>query len=84
MITQKVDHPWTESQDRQVQKILAIVRGVLAKPDLGADDDVMDHGGTSLSVVRILTESEQALGLTVDPRELNGTVTAHNLVQAAH
>ena len=29
------------------------------QPPLGADDEVMDHGGTSLSVVRILAEAQQ-------------------------
>lgn len=69
--------------DDRVGDILHIVRTVLAKPDLNADDEVMDHGGTSLSVVRILAETRRALHLTINPRDLNGSVTARRLAQAA-
>jgi len=67
----------------QVDEILTIVRDVLAKPTLGADDEVMDHGGTSLSVVRILAETRRTLNLDIDLRDLHGTVTARSLARAA-
>ena len=66
----------------RVDEILAIVRVVLDKPTLTADDEVMDHGGTSLSVVRILAETRRALDLNINPRDLNGTVTARSLARA--
>lgn len=69
--------------DDRVGQVLHIVRTVLAKPDLDADDEVMDHGGTSLSVVRILAEARQTLHLTINPRDLNGSVTARGLARAA-
>lgn len=71
------------SLDERVDQILAVVRTVLDKPGLTADDEVMDHGGTSLSVVRILTETSRALQLNVNPRDLNGEVTARSLARAA-
>jgi acyl carrier protein len=67
-----------------VDQLLDVVRKVLDKPDLRADDDVMDHGGTSLSVVRILAEVRNTLGLSVNPRDLNGVVSARSLAAAAH
>ena len=73
----------SSSLDERVDQILAIVREVLAKPGLTADDEVMDHGGTSLSVVRILTETSRALQLNINPRDLNGEVTARSLAHAA-
>jgi hypothetical protein len=72
----------TLDRDRLGQ-VLHIVRTVLARPDLSADDDVMDHGGTSLSVVRILAETSKSLHLTINPRDLNGSVTARSLAEAA-
>jgi len=69
--------------DERVDQILVIVREVLSKPDLTADDEVMDHGGTSLSVLRILTETKRALNLNVNPRDLGGAVTARSLARAA-
>jgi hypothetical protein len=69
--------------DDRVGQVLGIVRTILANPDLGADDEVMDHGGTSLSVVRILAETRQSLQLTINPRDLKGSVTARSLAQAA-
>jgi hypothetical protein len=80
---QTVDNPVSGSEDQRVDQILAIVREVLAKPHLTADDEVMDHGGTSLSILRILTETRQTLHLNVNPRDLNGSVTARSLARAA-
>ncbi len=64
--------------------LLSIVRDVLSSPDLGVDDEVMDHGGTSLSLVRILTGAQRDLSLTINPLELAGVVTARSLARAAH
>jgi acyl carrier protein len=69
--------------DNRVGQVLDIIRKILSKPDLGADDEVMEHGGTSLSLVRILAETRNALQLTINPRDLNGTVTARSLAEAA-
>ncbi|WP_176710466.1 acyl carrier protein [Micromonospora sediminicola] len=71
------------SEAELVDRVLAIVREVLSRPDLGPDDEVMDFGGTSLSILRILAETKRVLDLNVNPRDLNGAVTAHNLVRAA-
>jgi acyl carrier protein len=72
-----------EGREAPVDDVLAIVREVLDRPDLTADDDVIDHGGTSLSIVRILAEIRRALELNVNPRDLGGTVTARSLAKAA-
>jgi hypothetical protein len=71
------------SENGVVDQVLVIVRDILAKPHLTADDEVMDHGGTSLSVVRILTETQTKLQLTINPRDLDGAVTARSLARAA-
>jgi hypothetical protein len=62
--------------------LLEIVRGVLGRPGLGPDDDVLDHGGTSLSVVRILAAARADLGIDIDPRDLGGVVSARSLAGA--
>lgn len=69
--------------DERIDQILAIVREVLANPNLNAADEVMEHGATSLAIVRILTETSNRLDLTINPRDLNGVVTAVNLAQVA-
>lgn len=72
-----------ESVEMRVGQVLAIVREVLSSSDMAADDEVMDHGGTSLSIVRILAMASKNLGLNINPRDLNGVVTARNLALAA-
>jgi acyl carrier protein len=72
-----------ESVDVRVGQVLAIVREVLSSNDIAADDEVMDHGGTSLSIVRILVMASRDLGLNINPRDLNGVVTARSLALAA-
>ncbi len=69
--------------DGLVDHVLVIVRDILAKPQLSPDDDVMDNGGTSLSLVRILTETQKQVAVTINPRDLDGTVTARTLAQVA-
>jgi acyl carrier protein len=71
------------SDNGLVDQVLVIVRDILAKPHLTADDEVMDHGGTSLSVVRILMETQKKLELSINPRDLHGAVTARSLARAA-
>ncbi len=71
------------TEEELVEQILAIVREILGRPHITADDDVMDHGGTSLSIVRILAETSRTLGLDVNPRDLGGSVTARALAKAA-
>jgi hypothetical protein len=68
----------------KIDEVLAIMREILAEPGLTADDDVMNHGGTSLSIVRILAETRRALDLNINPRDLDGAVTARSLARAAH
>jgi hypothetical protein len=70
------------TKEEPVEQILAVVRGVLGRPEVTADDDVFDHGGISLSVVRILAQTK-ALGLRISPRDLAGSVTARALADAA-
>ncbi len=83
MSNRSTDAPATVSAVDRVDEVLAIVREVLAQPKLTADDEVMDHGGTSLSVARILAETVRALNLNINPRDLNGNVTARSLALAA-
>lgn len=71
------------TKEEPVEQILAIVREVLARPEVTADDDVFDHGGTSLAVVRVLAEASRTLGLRINPRDLAGSVTARTLADAA-
>jgi acyl carrier protein len=81
-VNSSVDHVRTEEE--LVEQILDIVREVLDRPHVTVDDDVMDHGGTSLSIVRILAQISRTLGLDVNPRDLGGSVTARALAKAAH
>ena len=64
-------------------RILDIAQAILDTSDLGPDDELADHGATSLSLVRILATIHQTLGADVDPRDLTGRFTAHNLAVAA-
>jgi acyl carrier protein len=59
--------------------ILGLVREVLNKPTLGADQDVFDHGATSLSFVRILALVNERYGVMVPVAELAGSATARAL-----
>lgn len=65
-------------------RIVDISHTVLGTSGIGADDDLADHGATSLSLVRILATLHQTLGVDVDPRELGGRFTARNLAVAAY
>jgi acyl carrier protein len=71
------------TDEERVDRILAIARDVLSTPDVTADDELADHGGTSLSIIRIVAEASRALDLDIDPRELGGTVTVRNLARVA-
>lgn len=64
-------------------RILDIAHAILDTSGIRADDDLIDHGATSLSLVRILATIHQTLGADVDPRDLSGRFTAHNLAVAA-
>ena len=59
--------------------ILGIVREVLGRPRLGPDDDLFDHGATSLSFVRVLAQIRQQLGVMVHAAALRGEATPRNL-----
>jgi acyl carrier protein len=65
------------------EAILAIAREILSAPGITADAALADHGGTSLSIVRIIAEASRALGLDINPRDLDGTVTVRNLARVA-
>jgi hypothetical protein len=67
----------------QVDAILSIAREVLARPGLTADDKLADHGGTSLSIVRIIALASRALGLDVNPRDLDAAITVRGMARAA-
>ena len=69
------------SGEERVDWILAIVREVLSEPGITADDDLADHGGTSLSIVRIVALTSRTLDLDINPRDLEGTVTVRNLAR---
>lgn len=66
-----------------MDRILAVAREVLSKPEITADDELADHGGTSLSIVRIVAVASRALDVDIDPRALDGTVTVRNLARVA-
>jgi len=59
--------------------VLTTVREVLGKPALGLDDDLFDHGGTSLSFVRVLAELHRHFGVMVHAAALGGVATPQNL-----
>jgi len=61
------------------ETVLEIVRSVLGKPALGPEDDLFDHGATSLSFVRVLAQIKQECQVMLRAAELDGEVTAHNL-----
>lgn len=61
------------------EEILGIVREVLGRDDIGPDDDVFDHGATSLSFVRILARINQRCGVMVHAASLGGVATARNM-----
>jgi acyl carrier protein len=82
-IQSAIRNPGGAKEDGRVDQVLAIVRDILANRTMTADDDVMEHGGTSLSIVRILAAASQALNLSINPRDLNGVVTARSLASAA-
>jgi len=67
----------------RVDRILAIAREVLSEPDITADAELADHGGTSLSIVRIVAVASRTIGLDINPRDLDGTVTVRNLARVA-
>jgi acyl carrier protein len=69
--------------EERVGRILAIVREVLSEPVITSDDELADHGGTSLAIVRIIAMASRALGLDIQPRDLDGTVTARNMARVA-
>lgn len=83
MSSPSLDDAVSTADEERVDQVLAIVREVLSKPDITADDEVTDHGGTSLAIVRILSQTSRVLGLNINPRDLNGSVTARSLVKAA-
>lgn len=71
------------SDEARVDRILAIAREVLSKRDIAADDELADHGGTSLSLVRIVAMTSRILNLDINPRDLDGMVTVRNLARVA-
>lgn len=58
--------------------ILEIVREVLGRP-LGLDDDMFDHGATSLAFVRVLARINDEFGVMVDVADLDGVTSARSL-----
>lgn len=69
-----------------VEKTLNIVRAVGGVPDLGPDDDIYDVGGiASINAALLLTDLEEAYGVTLEddqfmaartPRDLHQLVTS--------
>jgi acyl carrier protein len=69
--------------------VLGVAREILARPALGPDDDLFDHGATSLSFVRILAEMNRRYGVVIAPAELTdvtarGIATHVTTVAAGH
>ncbi|MFC6083641.1 acyl carrier protein [Sphaerisporangium aureirubrum] len=83
MSTPSADGTANGSGAERLDRILAVTREVLRSPGVAADDDLADHGGTSLSVVRIVAVANRTLHLDINPRELGGTVTARDLARVA-
>ena len=71
------------SDEQRIGRILAIARNVLSDPDIAADDELADHGGTSLSIIRIVAEASRTLDLDINPRDLGDAVTVRNLARVA-
>lgn len=67
----------------RVDRILAIAREILSRPHITADDELTEHGGTSLSIVRIVAVASCTLDLDIDPRDLAGTITVRKLARVA-
>jgi hypothetical protein len=67
----------------RVGQVLAIAREVLSEPGITADADLADHGGTSLSIVRIIAMASHTLNVDINLRDLDGTVTVRNLARIA-
>jgi hypothetical protein len=59
--------------------LLDIARKILSSNAIALDDDLGEHGVTSLAMVRILAEAARTLHLDIDPRALDGPVTVRNL-----
>jgi hypothetical protein len=59
--------------------ILQIVHQVLGRSGIGLDDDLFDHGATSLSFVRVLAQINAQLHVMVHVAALGGAATARNL-----
>lgn len=71
------------TDEERVDRILDIARDVLSTPDIAADDELAGHGGTSLSIIRIVAVASRTLDLDINPRDLGGTVTVRNLARVA-
>ncbi|MEV6118588.1 acyl carrier protein [Streptomyces sp. NPDC052109] len=65
------------------ETVLEIVREVLGRPHIGLDDDLFDHGGTSLSFVRVLAGIKEKLHVTVRAADLAGVATPRRLTARA-
>jgi acyl carrier protein len=61
------------------ETVLKIVRDVLGKSAVGPEDDLFDHGATSLSFVRVLAQIKQEYQVMLRAANLDGEVTARNL-----
>ncbi|MEU3825483.1 hypothetical protein GT045_27770 [Streptomyces sp. SID486] len=65
------------------ETVMEIVREVLGRPRIGLDDDLFDHGGTSLSFVRVLAGIKEKLHVTVRAGDLGGVATPRRLAELA-
>jgi hypothetical protein len=81
--TPSLDGTANGSGEERLDRILAVTREVLRRPGVAADDDLADHGGTSLTIVRIVAVANRTLHLDIDPRDLGGTVTVRDLARVA-
>ncbi len=72
-----------QRMEERIDRILAIAREILSRPGITADDELTGHGGTSLSIVRIVAVASRTFDLDINPREVAGTITVRNLALAA-
>ena len=69
----------TPVDDGVLADVLAMVRGVLGRPEVGVDEDFFDVGGHSLLAAELSVRLEQRFGVSVEVREVIDRPTARLL-----
>jgi acyl carrier protein len=68
--------------EERVAAVLAIARDVLRDADIDAEDALVARGATSLPLVRIVAAAARDLDVDLDPRRVDGPLTARALALA--